>query len=53
MKSWSSFSIRDIPTDLRTISEEDLILSILETSLEKFKMTYDNLTNELVNINSD
>jgi hypothetical protein len=47
------FSIRDIPVDLTTISEEDLILSILDTSLEKFKMTYDNLTNELVNINID
>ncbi len=47
------FAITNIPIDLRTISEEELILSILDKSLQKFKMTYDSLTNELIMINSD
>ena len=47
------FTIKDIPIDLRTISKEDLTLSILEISLEKIKLTYDNLANKHININSD
>ena len=46
------FAIRQIEVDLRTISEEELTVTILETSLHNFNFTYDNLTNELININS-
>ncbi|CAB4040092.1 Hypothetical predicted protein, partial [Paramuricea clavata] len=45
-------SQHDVPAsvELDTISEEDLVFSILDCCCKKFDFTYDNIGNEITNI---